>query len=87
MTIPHSDAVVFYVASGDLACVHKQHSLAAMQQRYPAAHYVMVDDKPQLLAEMKQSLGKRLTTVFVRQGHYAAVPLAGIAPPPDLDIA
>ena len=67
--------------------VHKQHSLAAMQQRYPAGHYVMVDDKPQLLAEMKQSLGERLTTVFVHQGHYAAVPLAGIAPPPDLDIA
>ena len=66
--------------------VHKQHSLAAMQQRYPATHYVMVDDKPGLLAEMKHTLGERLTTVFVRQGHYAAVPLAGINPAPDLCI-
>ncbi|WP_426687524.1 HAD family hydrolase [Rhodanobacter ginsengiterrae] len=55
-----------------LVYVHKQQMLVAMQQRYPAAHYVMVDDKPQILAEMKQRLGPRLTTVFVEQGHYAA---------------
>lgn len=55
-----------------LIYLHKQHMLVAMQQRYPAAHYVMVDDKPQILAEMKQRLGHRLTTVFVDQGHYAA---------------
>ena len=30
----HSDVMIY---------VHKQRSLAAMQQRYPAAHYVMVD--------------------------------------------
>ena len=70
-----------------LVCVHKQHSLGAMQQRYPATHYVMVDDKPALLAEMKQTLGERLTTLFVRQGHYADLPLAGITPAPDLCIA
>ena len=55
-----------------LIYVHKQLMLVAMRQRYPAAHYVMVDDKPQILAAMKQQLGARLTTVFVRQGHYAA---------------
>jgi FMN phosphatase YigB (HAD superfamily) len=55
-----------------LIYLHKQRMLVAMQQRYPAAHYVMVDDKPQLLAEMKQRLGTRLTTVLVEQGHYAA---------------
>ena len=55
-----------------LIYVHKQQMLVAMQQRYPAAHYVMVDDKPQILADMKQRLGQRLTTVFVEQGHYAA---------------
>ena len=67
--------------------MHKQRALEAMQRRYPAAHYVMVDDKPQLLAAMKQVLGAKLTTVFVRQGHYA-LESAGIAinPPPDLDI-
>ncbi|MGS1127458.1 HAD family hydrolase [Rhodanobacter sp. UC4437_H4] len=71
-----------------LVYIHKQRMLVATQQRYPAAHYVMVDDKPQLLAEMKRQLGPRLTTVFVRQGHYAA---AGeherIEPPPDQTIA
>jgi hypothetical protein len=51
---------------------HKQHELNGMQQRYPAAHYVMIDDKPNILADMKKVLGDRLTTVFVRQGHYAA---------------
>ena len=55
-----------------LIYVHKQQMLVAMRQRYPAAHYVMIDDKPQILSDMKQQLGARLTTVFVRQGHYAA---------------
>ena len=70
-----------------LITVHKQRALQAMQRRYPAAHYVMIDDKPLLLAAMKQVLGARLTTVFVRQGHYA-LESAGttIYPPPDLGI-
>ena len=70
-----------------LITVHKQRALEAMQRRYPAAHYVMIDDKPLLLAAMKQVLGVRLTTVFVRQGHYA-LESAGttIDPPPDLGI-
>jgi FMN phosphatase YigB (HAD superfamily) len=70
-----------------LIYLHKQQMLVAMQQRYPAAHYVMVDDKPQILAEMKQRLGRRLTTVFVRQGHYAAAAPADLQPAPDLTIA
>jgi FMN phosphatase YigB (HAD superfamily) len=52
--------------------VHKERSLDAMRRRFPATHYVMVDDKPQLLVAMKRLLGPQLTTVFVRQGHYAA---------------
>jgi FMN phosphatase YigB (HAD superfamily) len=70
-----------------LIYLHKQQMLVAMQQRYPAAHYVMVDDKPQILADMKQRLGRRLTTVFVRQGHYAATAPADLQPSPDLTIA
>jgi FMN phosphatase YigB (HAD superfamily) len=67
-----------------LIFVHKERALDVMQARYPAAHYVMVDDKPNLLAAMKQQLGDRLTTVFVRQGHYAAqADMAVIQPPPD----
>ena len=52
--------------------VHKERSLDTTRRRFPAAHYVMVDDKPQLLTAMKRLLGAELTTVFVRQGHYAA---------------
>ena len=74
----HGDVLIY---------VHKQRMLAAMQQRYPAAHYIMVDDKPLLLAEMKRSLGIKLTTVFVRQGHYAAAAPVDINPAPDLEIA
>ena len=66
---------------------HKQQMLAAVQQRYPAIHYVMVDDKPQILAEMKQDLGELLTTVFVRQGHYAQAAPPDIRPAPDRVIA
>jgi FMN phosphatase YigB (HAD superfamily) len=67
-----------------LIFVHKELSLDAMQARFPAPHYVMVDDKPNLLAAMKRQLGDKLTTVFVRQGHYAAqADLAAIHPTPD----
>ena len=66
---------------------HKQQMLSAMRQRYPATHYVMVDDKPQILAEMKQDLGELLTTVFVRQGHYAQAAPPDICPAPDRVIA
>jgi FMN phosphatase YigB (HAD superfamily) len=69
-----------------MICLHKQRMLVAMQQRYPAAHYVMVDDKPQILSEMKQKLGHKLTTVFVRQGHYAEAATAVHGPEPDLVI-
>lgn len=66
---------------------HKERRLEAVQRRCPASHYVMVGDKPRLLAAMKRSLGERLTTVFVRQGHYAAESAGrAIDPPPDLSL-
>ena len=54
-----------------LIYVHKEQMLEQVAQAYPAHHYVMIDDKLRILAAMKQSWGDRLTTVFVRQGHYA----------------
>jgi FMN phosphatase YigB (HAD superfamily) len=59
------------VAGRALIYVHKEHELADVEARYPAAHYVMVDDKLRLLAAIKKLWGRRVTTVFVRQGHYA----------------
>jgi FMN phosphatase YigB (HAD superfamily) len=71
-----------------LIFVHKELSLDAMQARLPASHYVMVDDKPNLLAAMKRTLGDRLSTVFVRQGHYAEqADLSATQPAPDYSIA
>jgi FMN phosphatase YigB (HAD superfamily) len=74
-----------------LIYVHKERALEAMRRRYSARHYVMVDDKAQLLAAMKRVLGENVTTVFVRQGHYAAQFAAQSAnsvidPPPDLEM-
>jgi FMN phosphatase YigB (HAD superfamily) len=67
--------------------LHKERVLDHMQQRFPARHYVMVDDKPNLLAAMKSTLGDRLTTVFVRQGHYAlAAESNSVDPAPDMII-
>jgi FMN phosphatase YigB (HAD superfamily) len=65
-----------------LIYLHKERMLAAVEQRYPAEHYVMVDDKLRILAAMKEVWGKRLTTVFPRQGHYANDPRELAAWPP-----
>ena len=55
-----------------LLYIHKQEHLDDIMQQYPADHYAMIDDKPQILADTKAILGDRLTTVFVQQGKYAA---------------
>jgi hypothetical protein len=58
-----------------------------VERRYPARHYVMVDDKLRILTAMKKIWGDRLTTVFPRQGHYALDPKNLAAyPPADLTI-
>jgi FMN phosphatase YigB (HAD superfamily) len=65
-----------------LIYIHKERMLDAVAQRYPARHYVMVDDKLRILAAMKDAWGDRLTTVFARQGHYAFDPANTAAYPP-----
>jgi len=57
-----------------LIYLHKEQMLNDVEQRYPARHYIMVDDKLRILAAMKRVWGDRLTTVFPRQGHYALDP-------------
>ena len=67
--------------------VHKERALDAMRAAYPAQHYVMVDDKAQILANMKKLMGAELTTVFVRQGHYAAqYQRPATDPPADIEV-
>ena len=54
-----------------LIYTHKQEHLEEILAEYPADHYAMIDDKPDILMDSKAMMGKRLTTVFVKQGHYA----------------
>ena len=65
-----------------LIYIHKEQMLDDVSDRYPARHYVMVDDKLRILAAMKTLWGDRLTTVFPRQGHYALDPKIIAANPP-----
>ncbi len=70
-----------------LIYVHKEHELAEVETRYPADHYVMVDDKLRILAAIKNIWGRRVTTIFVRQGHYAMDPeLLATCPAADVSI-
>jgi putative hydrolase of the HAD superfamily len=55
-----------------------------VERRYPAQRYVMIDDKLRILTAIKAVWGDRVTTVFVRQGHYADDP-AQVNPYPAAD--
>jgi FMN phosphatase YigB (HAD superfamily) len=72
---------------GVLIYVHKERELEDVERRYPAEHYVLVDDKLRVLTAVKRAWGVRVTRVFPRQGHYAHDPevLAG-HPPADLTV-
>ena len=54
-----------------LIYVHKEQDLEDAARRHPAEHYVVVDDKIRILSAIKEIWKSRVTTVFVRQGHYA----------------
>jgi haloacid dehalogenase-like hydrolase len=54
-----------------LIYIHKEQQLSDVEQRYPAQHYVLIDDKLRILTEVKKAWGDKVTTVFPRQGHYA----------------
>ncbi|HVO27034.1 MAG TPA: HAD family hydrolase [Candidatus Margulisiibacteriota bacterium] len=57
-----------------LIYIHKEDALADVERRYPADHYVLVDDKLRILAAVKTAWGDRVTTVLPRQGMYARDP-------------
>ena len=59
-----------------LIYIHKEHELEDVEQRYPADHYVLIDDKLRILTAVKKIWGPRVTTVFPQQGHYAREALA-----------
>jgi FMN phosphatase YigB (HAD superfamily) len=70
-----------------LIYIHKEQELDDIVERYPADHYVLVDDKVRILAAVKRAWNSRVTTVFPRQGHYATDQNeVAKYPPPDLTI-
>ncbi len=69
-----------------LIYIHKEQELDDVEERFPAEHYVLIDDKLRILAAVKKIWGNRVTTVFPRQGHYALDPKA-IAAYPAADVS
>ena len=70
-----------------LVYIHKEKELEDVVLRYPARHYVLIDDKLRILNEVKRVWGPRVTTVFPRQGHYAHDPeVLSTYPPADVTV-
>jgi phosphoglycolate phosphatase-like HAD superfamily hydrolase len=51
--------------------IHKQDHINELTRWLPADRYIIVDDKPKILADIKRMAGPRFTTILVQQGHYA----------------
>lgn len=74
-------------ASRVLIYIHKERELDDVARRYPADHYVLIDDKVRILAAVKRAWSSRVTTVFPRQGHYATDQKElSKYPPPDIAV-
>lgn len=69
-----------------LIYIHKELELDDIEARYPARRYVLIDDKTRILAAVKRVWGERVTTIFPRQGHFAAQEPPTDARPVDLAI-
>lgn len=70
-----------------LVYIHKEQELQEVEQRFPAQHYVMVEDKLRILAAVKEQWRERVTTVLIKQGHYATDPnILAAYPPADITL-
>ena len=69
-----------------LIYIHKEDMLDDVERRYPARHYVLIDDKLRILSAVKKAWGDRVTTVFPRQGQFALDPKV-VASYPAADVA
>jgi hypothetical protein len=71
-----------------LIYIHKEQELEDVERRFPADHYILIDDKIRILTDVKKIWGDRVTTVFPKQGHYALDPkIVNAYPPADITIA
>jgi len=70
-----------------LIYIHKEQELDDVERRFPARHYVLIDDKLRILTAVKKVWGARVTTVFPRQGHYTLDPkILADYPPADISV-
>jgi hypothetical protein len=70
-----------------LIYIHKEQELDDVERRFPAPHYVLIDDKLRILNAVKKVWGSKVTTVFPRQGHYAKDPkILAEFPPADISV-
>ena len=82
----HRSGLFEAVDGNILIYIHKEQELEDVERRYPAEHYVLIDDKLRILSAVKEIWQTRVTTVFPRQGHYAHDPTV-LATYPPADIA
>jgi len=68
-----------------LIYVHKEDELSDVFSRYPANHYVVVDDKPRILSSLERDCPTQFSTIMVMQGHYARE--GEYSPEPDIEVA
>jgi FMN phosphatase YigB (HAD superfamily) len=75
-------------SDGDvLIYIHKEEALADVERRFPAEHYILIDDKLRILSAVKTVWGDRVTTIFPRQGMYAHdAKVISALPPADVTI-
>ncbi len=74
------------VAGRVFVFAHKEDHLGEVERRLPAERYVLVDDKPRILAAAKDRLGDRLITLHVCQGKYAHAAEHDTFPPADRSV-
>ncbi len=75
------------VAGNVLIYIHKEQELDDVECRFPAEHYVLIDDKLRILTAVKKIWGEKVTTVFPKQGHYAHDPqVLATLPPADISV-
>jgi len=79
---------IFEAVEGNvLIYIHKEQALDDAERRYPAKHYVLVDDKLRILTAVKKIWRDRVTTIFPRQGQYAHDRnVIAVCPPADMTV-
>lgn len=79
---------IFEAVNGNvLIYIHKEKELDDVERRFPADHYVLIDDKLRILTAVKKIWGRKVTTVFPRQGHYAHdAQVVASLPPADVSV-